>query len=77
MKKLSKRQIFDIVLIILALIFIGQNIGIVPLKFLFIQFNLPLVIIIAVMFFIGFYTAKVFGSKKIEKQKEEENKKEE
>lgn len=64
MKNISTKQVIDIVLIILLLIFIGQNLESVRVRFLFIGFNLPLVILITLVFFIGFYTAKAFEKKK-------------
>ena len=63
MKNISTRQIIDIVLILLLLIFIGQNLESVKVKILMFGFELPLVILIAAVFFIGFYTAKSFGKK--------------
>ena len=60
MKNISFRQIIDIVLIVLLLIFVGQNLESVKVKFLFFGFELPLVILITSVFFIGFYTAKTF-----------------
>jgi uncharacterized integral membrane protein len=64
MRKISFRQIIDIILILLTLIFVGQNLESVMVRFLFIKFNLPLMIIIAFVFFTGFFTAKVFTGKK-------------
>jgi uncharacterized integral membrane protein len=60
MKNLATRQIIDIALIILLLIFIGQNLESVKVTFLFLGFELPLFILILIVFFIGYYTAKVF-----------------
>lgn len=63
MKRISTRQIVDIVLLILLLLFIGQNLAGVRVRFLFFGFELPLIILIAIVFFVGFYTAKVFRKK--------------
>lgn len=64
LKKLSPRQIIDISLILLLLIFIAQNLDNIPVKFLFFTFQIPLIIIILAVFFIGFYTSKIFEKKK-------------
>ena len=61
MKNISTRQIIDIVLLILLLIFIGQNLESIKVKFIVFGFEMPLVILIAIVFFIGYYTAKVFN----------------
>ncbi|NCB67274.1 MAG: DUF1049 domain-containing protein [Bacteroidia bacterium] len=60
MKKLTARQIVDIVLIVLLLIFAGQNVAPVHLNFLMFGFDLPLIILIAFVFFIGYLTAMLF-----------------
>ncbi|PXW12921.1 MULTISPECIES: LapA family protein [Chryseobacterium] len=64
MKNISIRQVIDIALLILLLVFIGQNLENVKVKFTVFSFELPLVILIAIVFFIGFYTAKSFNRKK-------------
>ena len=64
MKNISTRQIIDIVLLILLLIFIGQNLESVKVKFIVFGFEMPLVILIAIVFFIGYYTAKAFNKNK-------------
>lgn len=64
MKNISTRQIIDVVLIILLLVFIAQNLDSAKVNFLFFGFELPLVILIAIVFFVGFYTAKVFNKPK-------------
>jgi uncharacterized integral membrane protein len=63
MKNITPRQIVDIVLIALLLVFIGQNLESVKVKFLFFGFELPLFILILIVFFIGYYTAKTFRKK--------------
>lgn len=60
MKKLTARQIIDIILIVILLIFAGQNVAPVHLKFLVFGFDLPLIILIAFVFFIGYLTALLF-----------------
>ncbi len=64
MKKINRSQIIDISLLILLLVFIGQNLESVKVKILMFGINLPLVILIAIVFFIGNYTAKVFSKSK-------------
>lgn len=63
-ENISTRQIVDIVLIVILLIFIGQNLESVKVKFIVFGFELPLVILIAIVFFIGFFTAKAFNKNK-------------
>ena len=74
MKKLTTKQIIDIVLILLMLIFAAQNVSPVKLKFLFFGFDLPLIILVAFTYFVGFFTAKLFKTKKdvIEEAKSKE-----
>lgn len=60
MKKLTVRQIIDVILIVILLIFAGQNVASVHLKFLVFGFDLPLIILIAFVFFIGYLTAMLF-----------------
>ncbi len=75
MKKLTTKQIIDIVLILMLLIFAAQNVASVKLKFLFFGFDLPLIILIAFTYFVGFFTAKLFKTKKdvIEETKSKED----
>lgn len=63
MNNISIKRIIDISLIVLLLIFIIQNFGSVMVKFLVFGFQLPLIILIAVVFLIGFFTARVFFNK--------------
>lgn len=62
MKNITTRPIIDILLLLTLLIFIEQNLDNVLVNFL-----------IATVFFIGFYTAKVFDHKK-KTQKDEDAK---
>jgi uncharacterized integral membrane protein len=62
--KLSPKQIVNICLILFLLIFIAQNIDNIPVQLLFFTFQIPLIVIILAVFFIGFYTAKIFEKKK-------------
>lgn len=71
MKRITIRQIVDIVFLILLLLFIGQNLASVRVRFLFFGFELPLIILIAIVFFVGFYTAKVFKKKSSDRIPEE------
>ncbi len=68
--RLSLKQIIDIILIILLVVFIVQNADNVKMRFLFFGFDLPLVIIIVITFFIGFLTSIVFLGKKENKEKD-------
>lgn len=73
MKGLNFKQIIDIILIIILLVFAGQNVAAVHLKFLFFDFEFPLIIIIAFVFFIGYLTALLF--RKTDKPKKEKSEK--
>lgn len=57
-------KIIDVLLVILLLIFVGQNLQIIKVKLLVFAFDLPLAILIAVVFFIGYFTARSFYKKK-------------
>lgn len=61
LKNISFSQVISIIFIILALIFITQNLSNTPINFLVWRFEIPLFIVIASSFFIGFFTAIVFG----------------
>ncbi len=70
---LTPKQVLNIFLIIFLLIFIVQNLEVVKVKFLFFGFDLPLIILIVLIFFSGFFTAHVFNkrnNKRSEEQKE-------
>lgn len=67
MNKLNTRQIINIVLIILLLVFTAQNLDGARVDFLMFAFELPLVILIAIVFFVGFYTAKVFSKNNVDR----------
>lgn len=62
-KKIGIKQVVDIILIIILLIFIAQNLESINVKFLFFEFELPLIITIAAVFIIGFLTHKYFPVK--------------
>jgi uncharacterized integral membrane protein len=64
MKNLTTNQIINILLIVVLLLFIGQNLDMVKVKFLFFGFELPLFILIAIVFLIGYYTAIVFRKRR-------------
>ncbi|KAF5071237.1 hypothetical protein DSECCO2_214090 [anaerobic digester metagenome] len=64
MKSITTKQIINISLIILLLIFTFQNLANVQVKLLFFGFELPLVILIIIVFFMGYFTARVFNRKK-------------
>ena len=61
---LTPKQLLNIILLIVLIAFIGQNIDSVPINFLIWTFNLPLIIIILITFFIGFFTKAVFTNRK-------------
>lgn len=63
MAQLSKKQMIDISIVVLLIIFALQNFAPVRLKFLFFGFDLPLVILIVLVFFVGFFTSILFKGK--------------
>jgi uncharacterized integral membrane protein len=62
MQNITPGQIINIILIVILLVFVGQNLEAARLKFLFFAFEMPLIILIATVFFIGYFTAKVLGN---------------
>jgi len=58
-KKTSFRQIFNILIIIIMLIFALQNLETIRVSLLFFTFEMPLFILIIVVFAIGFFTNKL------------------
>ncbi len=62
MKNITTRQVVNILLIIILLIFVGQNFEPIRVKFLVFGFEMPLVILITVIFLIGYLVA-VFSRK--------------
>jgi len=70
---MTPKQAINIVLLLLMLLFIVQNVDAVKVRFLFFVFDLPLIIIIVLSFFIGFLTSRAFFSKKKKGKKENED----
>lgn len=73
MKKITFKQIIYIILIILLLIFTFQNLRNVLVNLLVFKFELPLVILIVIVFFIGYFTAKVLQNMKKENKEPSED----
>lgn len=69
MKNLTTGQYINIALILLVLVFIGQNLQSVEVKFLFFKPQLPLIIIILGSLLFGYITALIMRKNK--KQDEE------
>lgn len=65
---LTPKHVLNIFLIIVLLIFVAQNLEIVRVKFIFFRFELPIIILIGLVFFIGFFTAHVFNRNKQKKE---------
>lgn len=61
---MTPKRAADLLLIVLLIVFVAQNLENVKVRFLFFGFELPLIVIIAITFFIGFFTSKVFSTKK-------------
>lgn len=64
MKNLSARDIINIILLVLMLVFIAQNWVITKVKFLMFGFEAPLVLLLVIVFLIGYLTARGFKGKK-------------
>lgn len=63
-KKVSFKQIINILLILVILIFALQNLESIRVTLLFFSFEMPLFVLIIVLFSIGFFTTKIFGRNK-------------
>ena len=73
MKKLSAKQYGYMLLILVILIITAQNIEQVDLNFFAYEFQLPLIVLLGFVFFLGFFTAIIFSKspkKKLPKEKE-------
>jgi uncharacterized integral membrane protein len=68
MKNLTTGQYINIALILLVLVFIGQNLESIPVKFLFFSFELPLIIIILGCLLMGYVTALIMRRNKKQDQ---------
>ena len=71
MQKLSTGQIINIILILLVIIFIGQNLQTIEVKFLFFNPKLPLIVIILLCLVLGYVSAIFLGKKKKPNDNEE------
>lgn len=59
----------NISMLILLLVFVLQNLDVTKVKFLFFGFELPLIVLIFIVFFMGYFTAVSF--RKEEKKDDE------
>ena len=75
LKNISLSQIISIILIILALLFITQNFQNTEITIVIWRFQVPLFVLLAVTFMIGFYTAVVFGKDRVSPTDQETTKK--
>jgi uncharacterized integral membrane protein len=64
MKNLTARDIVNIILLVLLAIFVIQNWVITKVQFLMFGFEAPLVLLLVIVFFIGYLTARGFKRKK-------------
>ena len=62
--EITTKQAINIILLVILIIFIGQNVENVRVKFLFFGFEIPLIIIIVVAFVLGFFTSTAFSIKR-------------
>lgn len=60
MKNLSARDILNIILLLLTVVFIAQNWVITKVKFLMFGFEAPLVWLLVIVFLIGYLTGRGF-----------------
>lgn len=67
--EITTKQAINIVLLVILIIFIGQNVENVRVKFLLFGFEVPLIIIIIVAFVVGFFTSTAFSIKRKSKGK--------
>lgn len=65
LKNITVMQVISVILIIFALVFIYQNFGEVPVSLIIWKFDIPLFILLALTFILGFFTAVAFGKDKI------------
>jgi uncharacterized integral membrane protein len=77
LKKLTTKQIINIILIILLVVFIMLNLEAVKVSLIFISFDMPLVVLITFVFFIGYFIGKTFTKKDCKDKKKEPEKIEE
>ncbi len=62
LRNLTIQQILNAVLIGLVILFIAQNLHSVKVRFLMFGFELPMVVLVLGLFFLGFFTAKILGN---------------
>jgi uncharacterized integral membrane protein len=60
---LTQKHVPYLILLVLIIIFILQNMGSVTVKFLFLGFQMPLIVIIVGVFIVGVLTSKAFTTK--------------
>ncbi len=77
LKKLTTKQIINIILIILLVVFVLSNMKPVPIGFFYDIIEIPLVILITFVFFIGYFVGKTFTKKDCKDKKKEPEKIEE
>ena len=63
-KRIGFRKVVNFTLIILVLLFTFQNLESIRVTLLFFSFEMPLFVLIIVVFSIGFFTTKVFSRNK-------------
>ncbi|MFO7615829.1 MAG: hypothetical protein R6V75_01105 [Bacteroidales bacterium] len=58
------RQVVDILLLVIFLVFILQNLTTVKVRFFVFGLETPLIVILILVFLIGFFTSRAFSRKK-------------
>lgn len=63
-KKVNLKQIINILLILIIILFALQNLESIRVTLLFFSFEMPLFVLIIVLFSIGYFTTKIFSRNK-------------
>lgn len=74
MNRIDFKQVLNIIIIALLIVFVVQNMDDVAVRYMKWTFDIPLIILIVIVFCIGFFTAKIF--KRAPEKKEEKKIKE-
>ncbi|MDX9846459.1 MAG: lipopolysaccharide assembly protein LapA domain-containing protein [Tenuifilaceae bacterium] len=69
---ITPKQLLYLFLLVIMVVFVIQNAEAVRFRFLFFGFEMPLIIIIVAAFIIGFFAARVFPKRKVNKQEPSE-----
>lgn len=73
-KENTTKKIINIILIIILIIFVMLNLETTKVSLIFITVDMPLVILISFVFFIGYFVGKTFTPRKCNENKKTEEK---